>query len=101
MQPLQSIIEAGFEDRAKISPQNAPAEIKNAVSEIIESLDTGKLRVAEKINNQWQVNEWVKKAVLLYYRLYDNEIMHGNITQYFDKVPLKLFVNYSKRRKNF
>jgi len=94
MQHLQSIIEAAFEDRAKLSPQQAPADIKNAVDEIIELLDTGKARVAEKINGQWQVNEWLKKAVLLYFRLHDNEVLQGNATKYFDKVPLK-YSHYS------
>lgn len=89
MHPLQSIIEAGFDDRAKLSPQNVPADIKNAVSEIIDQLDSGKLRIAEKINGQWQVNEWLKKAVLLYFRIHDNEVMRSGMTQYFDKVPLK------------
>lgn len=94
MQQLQSIIEAGFNDRAKLSPQNAPADIKNAVSEIIELLDAGKLRIAEKIGNQWQVHEWLKKAVLLYFRLHENEVMRGSMTQHFDKVPLK-YSNHS------
>jgi 2,3,4,5-tetrahydropyridine-2-carboxylate N-succinyltransferase len=94
MHDLQSIIEAGFDDRAKLSPQNVPADIKNAVDEIIHLLDTGKARVAEKINGQWQVNEWLKKAVLLYFRIHDSEVMRDGITQYFDKVPLK-FSHYS------
>lgn len=86
---LQSIIEAGFADRAKLSPQNVPADIKNAVSEIIELLDSGQARIAEKKDGQWQVHEWLKKAVLLYFRIHDNEIMRNEMAQYFDKVPLK------------
>jgi 2,3,4,5-tetrahydropyridine-2-carboxylate N-succinyltransferase len=89
MQHLQSIIEAGFTDRAALSPKNVPADIKNAVDEIIEQLDTGKARIAEKINGEWRVHEWLKKAVLLYFRIQDNEVMRGNISQHFDKVPLK------------
>lgn len=94
MQHLQSIIEAGFDDRAKLSPQNAPDNIKNAVNEIIELLDIGKLRIAEKIDSQWHVHEWLKKAVLLYFRINDNEVMRSSTTQYFDKVPLK-YTHYS------
>lgn len=86
---LKDIIESAFEDRANLSPQNAPAELKNVVTEVIGLLDSGKARVAEKINGTWQTNEWLKKAVLLYFRLYDNQIMEGGFTRYFDKVPLK------------
>ncbi len=89
MQHLQNIIETGFDERANLSPQNAPADIKQAVDEVIAQLDAGKARIAEKTNGKWQVNEWMKKAVLLYFRLNDNEVMRGNITQHFDKVPLK------------
>lgn len=89
MQKLQTLIEAAFADRAQLSPQNAPADIKNAVSEVVDLLDTGKARIAEKGDNGWQVNDWLKKAVLLYFRLHDNEIMKGGHPQYFDKVPLK------------
>lgn len=89
MQTLQTLIEAAFEDRAKLTPQQAPADIKNAVAEVIDLLDQGKARIAEKINDKWQVHDWLKKAVLLYFRLHDNEIMRGGHPQYFDKVPLK------------
>ena len=89
MQQLQSLIETGFADRANLSPKNVPADIKNAVDEIVELLNSGKARIAEKINGQWQVHEWLKKAVLLYFRINDNEIIRSGMTQYFDKVPLK------------
>lgn len=89
MQQLQTTIEAGFEERMKFTPQNAPAEFKHAVSELIDLLDSGKARIAEKVSGQWKVNEWMKKGILLYFRLYDNEVMRGGATQYFDKVPLK------------
>lgn len=89
MQHLQSIIEAGFDERASLTPQNTPADIKNAVNEMIDLLDSGKARIAEKTNGEWKVNEWMKKGVLLYFRINENEIMRGNITQHFDKVPLK------------
>ena len=89
MQKLQSIIEAGFTDRAKLTPQSAPADIKQAVTEVIDLLDCGKARIAEKINGEWQVHEWLKKAVLLSFRIYDNAVIEGNASRYFDKVPLK------------
>ncbi len=89
MQKLQTLIEAGFADRAKLSPQNVPSDIKQAVSEVVELLDGGKVRIAEKINNEWHVHEWLKKAVLLYFRIHDNVIIQGGCTKHFDKVPLK------------
>ena len=89
MQHLQSVIEAAFEERSQFSPQNVPSEIKQAITEIIDKLDAGTVRIAEKINGQWRVNEWLKKAVLLYFRTHDNEMIQNSFTSYFDKVPLK------------
>lgn len=89
MQQLQKIIEESFEHRASFSPQNAPSDVKASVDEVLELLDSGKARVAEKIDGQWQINQWLKKAVLLYFRLYDNQVINGAFTQYFDKMPLK------------
>jgi len=86
---LKDIIEKAFENRSHLTPQTASPELKQAVNEIIALLDSGKERVAEKINGTWQTNEWLKKAVLLYFRLYDNQMMDGGFTRYFDKVPLK------------
>lgn len=92
---LQQTIEAGFEDRIQLTPKNVPADIKHAVSHAIALLDNGKARVAEKIGGQWQINEWLKKAVLLYFRIHDNEMIQGAPARYFDKVPLK-YEHYSK-----
>ena len=89
MQELKKLIEAGFEERASLSPQQAPTQLKNAVQEVIALLDSGKLRIAEKITGTWQTHEWLKKAVLLYFRLFDNELMQSGCMQFFDKVPLK------------
>lgn len=86
---LKNIIEEAFEDRLTLTPQNAPADLKNAVSEVIELLNTGKARVAEKIDGTWHTHQWLKKAVLLYFRLYDNHVMESGCHRYFDKVPLK------------
>lgn len=85
----QHIIEAAFENRAQLSPETAPTSLKETVQQVIELLDQGKLRVAEKINGQWHTHQWIKKAVLLYFRLYNNAVMPGGFTHYFDKVPTK------------
>lgn len=96
MSDLESIINAAWESRADISPANADDDIKNAVNTAIAMLDNGEARVAEPQGvGQWKVNEWLKKAVLLSFRLRDNEIMPaGGFTQFYDKVPSK-FVDMS------
>ncbi|MDP1765405.1 MAG: 2,3,4,5-tetrahydropyridine-2,6-dicarboxylate N-succinyltransferase [Methylotenera sp.] len=97
MDPRQSIIEAAFEDRANINPSNASAEIKATVSSLIADLDAGKLRVASRIGNSqnWETHQWLKKAVLLSFRLDDNVLLEGGCTKYFDKVPPK-FADYTE-----
>ena len=94
MNSLQKTIESAYEQRNALTPLNAAPELKEAVNYAIELLDTGKARVAEKINGQWQTHQWLKKAVLLYFRLYDNALIPGKFTNYFDKVPLK-FSDYN------
>lgn len=89
MQELKLIIEEAFENRLTLSPQNVSSTIKNAVLQVVHLLDQGKLRVAEKIKDEWLVNQWLKKAVLLYFRINDNQVIPGVHTNYFDKVPLK------------
>ena len=89
MSELQLIIEQAFENRADITPANVDPEIKNAVLEAIELLDSGQQRVAEPVSDGWQVNEWLKKAVLLSFRIRENRIMQGGFTQYYDKVDSK------------
>ncbi len=91
---LQQIIDAAWERRTEFSPTSAPADIKNAVAETLNNLDAGSIRVAEKINGEWITHQWIKKAVLLSFRLKDNDIMDGGNTQYFDKVDSK-FANYT------
>ena len=87
---MKDIIEAAFEDRAHITPDSANTEVRQAVEEAIHLLDTGKARVAEQKGiGDWQVNEWLKKAVLLSFRLEDNIPMTAGFTQYYDKVPSK------------
>ena len=89
MQALQTIIDDAFENRASLSPASAPAEIRNAVEEVIAGLDAGTLRVAEKKDGQWVVNQWIKKAVLISFRLRDNEVVQAGGLNFFDKVATK------------
>ncbi|MDC0390173.1 MAG: 2,3,4,5-tetrahydropyridine-2,6-dicarboxylate N-succinyltransferase [Candidatus Thioglobus sp.] len=87
---MKEIIEAAFEDRANINPQNVTPEVKKAVNEAILMLDSGEARVAQQQGvGDWIVNEWLKKAVLLSFRIEDNTPMQGGFTQYYDKVPSK------------
>jgi 2,3,4,5-tetrahydropyridine-2-carboxylate N-succinyltransferase len=86
---LEIVIETGFENRAEYSPSSMPTELKQAIHETINLLDCGELRVAEKVGDDWQVNQWLKKAVLLSFRARDNQIMSDGVSQYYDKVPLK------------
>ena len=97
MDSRQSIIEAAFEDRANINPSNASSELKSTVSGVLNDLDQGNLRVASRIGDsqQWETHQWLKKAVLLSFRLADNVLMDDGVTRYFDKVPPK-FANYSE-----
>ena len=97
MDSRQSIIEAAFEDRANINPANASAEIKSTVDGVLADLDAGILRVASRIGDSqnWETHQWLKKAVLLSFRLADNVLMDDGVTKYFDKVPPK-FANYSE-----
>ncbi|MBD3619671.1 MAG: 2,3,4,5-tetrahydropyridine-2,6-dicarboxylate N-succinyltransferase [Chromatiales bacterium] len=89
MSDIQTTIEEAFERRAEITPRNVETHVKDAVLEAIELLDSGKARVAEKKGGNWVVNEWLKKAVLLYFRIEDNEFIKGGFTNYYDKVPSK------------
>ncbi len=94
-QALQALIDQAWEDRASLSPKSAPADIREAVATVIGQLDAGTLRVAEKQGNDWIVNQWIKKAVLLSFRLEDNAPMAaGGFAQFYDKVPTK-FANWS------
>jgi 2,3,4,5-tetrahydropyridine-2-carboxylate N-succinyltransferase len=86
---LEDIINEAYEDRAHITPYSASSEIRAAVQEALALLDSGRGRVAEKKNGQWTVNQWLKKAVLLSFRISENRIMEGGETKYFDKVEPK------------
>ena len=86
---LPALIDAAFERRAEFSPKSAPAEVRDAVEQAITLLDSGKARVAEKRAGAWHVNQWLKKAVLLGFRLNDNRRIEAGFTQFYDKVGLK------------
>lgn len=86
---IKNIIEASFDEGASITPTNAATELREAISAALALLDAGAVRVAEPTNDGWQVNEWVKKAVLLSFRVSENQVMDGGFTRFFDKVPLK------------
>ena len=89
MQDFQQIIEQAWEDRASLQPGKAPAKVGEAVEFVLGQLDQGKLRVAEKIDGKWATHQWIKKAVLLSFRLEDDRIMEGGTLRYWDKVPAK------------
>jgi 2,3,4,5-tetrahydropyridine-2,6-dicarboxylate N-succinyltransferase len=86
---LQATIEAAFESRTSITAQNAPAEVRSGVETVLGLLDAGTLRVAEKLDGTWRVNEWLKKAVLLSFRITDNAAVQAGALNFYDKVPLK------------
>ena len=85
----QQIIEQAFESRAAITPRNVETLVRDAVLETIDQLDRGAIRVAEPRDGGWQVNDWIKKAVVLSFRIEDNSFIKGGFTNYYDKVPAK------------
>ena len=93
MQQLEKVIDAAWEERTSLTPTSAKAEVREAVRETIAQLDSGQLRVAEKASGDWVTHQWVKKAVLLSFRLQDNEVLADGYSRYFDKVPSK-FAGY-------
>ena len=86
---LRDLIDAGFERRAELTPQNLPSELDAAIEACLSLLDSGAARVAEPLGGEWVVNEWLKKAVLLSFRVRENRVMDGGFTRFYDKVPLK------------
>ena len=93
--PFTAIIEDLWERRTELSAATATSEQLRAIEHVINELDQGKLRVAEKINGEWVTHQWIKKAVLLYFRTHDNKVMSGGDTRYYDKVPTK-FDDYNE-----
>ena len=98
-QDLQTLIESAFEKRADISPSSVDSDTRTAIEQAIGLLDSGEARVAEKAaGGDWVVNEWLKKAVLLSFRIHDNApIAAGGYTQFYDKVATK-FADYSEQQ---
>jgi 2,3,4,5-tetrahydropyridine-2-carboxylate N-succinyltransferase len=89
MSDNQAIIEKAFEHRAEITPRSVDTLVRDAVLDTIDRLDRGELRVAEKHDSGWVVNDWIKKAVLLSFRIEDNQFIKGGFTNYYDKVASK------------
>ena len=86
--PLQATIDALWERRTELSPQS-PADTIAAINAIVDELDAGKIRVAEKINGEWFTHQWIKKAVLLSFRIRDNRVQDGGDVRFYDKVDTK------------
>lgn len=94
MQTLESTINTAFTQREILSPSNADPAYKEAINQTIAGLEAGVLRVTEKINNSWVINEWIKKAILLNFRLQDNQVLSAGPLTFYDKVDLK-FTNFT------
>jgi 2,3,4,5-tetrahydropyridine-2-carboxylate N-succinyltransferase len=89
LQALQARIEAAYERRQELSSASVDAPTREAVTLAVGALDRGECRVAEKIDGRWQVHAWLKKAVLLYFRIHDNSVIDAGYTRFYDRVPLK------------
>jgi len=89
MDAARRTIERAWEGRAELGPATAPAPLRDAVEQVIAGLDAGRLRVAERVNGAWTTHQWLKKAVLLSFRIEDNRLMPGGATNYYDKVAGK------------
>lgn len=94
MNAIHTVIEQAFEQRQQLTPDNASQELRHAIDEVLNGLDQGDYRVAEKINDEWVTHQWIKKAVLLSFKLYPNEVIDAGFCNFYDKVPLK-FNHYS------
>jgi 2,3,4,5-tetrahydropyridine-2,6-dicarboxylate N-succinyltransferase len=89
LQKLRGIIDAAFDQRSAMTPKSVPADVSAAIEASVALLDSGRVRVAEKLDSKWVVNEWLKKAVLLYFRAHDNTVVEAGFTRFYDKVPMK------------
>jgi len=95
MQDIQTTIEQAWDHRADITPANVADDVRDAVNQVIALLDSGQARVAEPVGDEWQVNQWLKKAVLLSFRIRDNKMISSPDARYYDKVPGK-FDHYTE-----
>ncbi len=93
--PFERIIEQAFERRSELSPLTSEPMLAQALDQILLDLNAGRLRVAEKIDGTWVTHQWIKKAVLLYFRTHDNQLMPASGRAWFDKVPLR-FGDYNE-----
>jgi 2,3,4,5-tetrahydropyridine-2-carboxylate N-succinyltransferase len=89
MAAISHIIEEHFVQRQSLTPQNASPELRDALDEVMMGLDEGSLRVAENIQGTWVVHQWIKKAILLSFKIYSNQIIDAGFCQFYDKLPLK------------
>lgn len=97
MQQIQTIIEAAYDGLTDITPKNVDNRIKEAVNHVVDLLDKGALRVAEKSEGKWVTHQWLKKAVLLSFRINENKVIEKGEARYFDKIPMK-FSDYDETR---
>ena len=96
MQDLIEIIELGFDQSGQLKSAGDQERLVEAVNQAVALLDAGSARVAEKVDGDWHVNQWLKKAVLLSFRLTDNHVMPGSHSKFYDKVPMK-YADYSEK----
>jgi 2,3,4,5-tetrahydropyridine-2-carboxylate N-succinyltransferase len=96
-QNLQSIIDQAWEERATLAPKSVPAKIGKAVAQVLDELDAGDLRVAEKLDGTWHTHQWIKKAVLLSFRIEDNRPLRAGSLKFYDKVRTK-FEGYDRKQ---
>ncbi|WMY95478.1 MAG: 2,3,4,5-tetrahydropyridine-2,6-dicarboxylate N-succinyltransferase [Arsenophonus sp.] len=89
METNKNIIESAFEYRGEITPFNTDIKLKNAINQVINQLNIGKLRVANKVNGKWITHQWIKKALLLYFRINENQFIQGSESHFFDKIEMK------------
>lgn len=94
MNEIEPIILEAWQQRNEIKPHNVTAQVREAINEALELLDSGKMRVAEPTADGWQVNQWLKMAVLLSFRIDENRIIRGGFSNYYDKIGLK-FSDYT------
>lgn len=89
MQEIRDRIETAYDQGHDLTARSVDVETVAAINDAIDKLESGEYRVAEKVNGEWVVNTWLKKAVLLYFRINNNQVLHGGFTDYYDKVPLQ------------
>ncbi len=94
MNEIEPIILEAWQQRNEIKPHNVTAQVREAINEALELLDSGKMRVAEPTADGWKVNQWLKMAVLLSFRIDENRIIRGGFSNYYDKIGLK-FSDYT------